>query len=300
MDGVTVPLEQPFITPAGSRLMYPGDRSLGALAGEVVNCRCTVVGVMQENESASASRDSFDVPAPSAQPRSQTWMPTGSPWRNFLRLPRKGLLGLDYEVFKLVEEAAAIASRVHGLQGLPRVPVVQRLLDADELARYTPDPKTGDPAYIGIESGKTTLLAILEEFGHMIDHQAFYKNQYASLKASMGEGPLARWWSVINQTTAIQDLRSLRRAFYTYDVEGQKPVDRSFVAYLLRPDEIFARSYRQFIAVYSGDRRLLQAVGSRQNKPGFEIGYTVQWTDDEFEAIALELEQVFRRLGWLR
>jgi hypothetical protein len=45
MDGVTVPLEEPFITPAGSRLMYPGDRSLGAPPGDVVNCRCTIVGV---------------------------------------------------------------------------------------------------------------------------------------------------------------------------------------------------------------------------------------------------------------
>lgn len=45
MDGVTVPIEEPFVTPAGYRLMYPGDRSLGAPGGEIVNCRCTIVGV---------------------------------------------------------------------------------------------------------------------------------------------------------------------------------------------------------------------------------------------------------------
>jgi len=47
MDGVEVPIEEPFVTPAGSRLMYPGDRSLGAMPGEVVNCRCTIIGVVR-------------------------------------------------------------------------------------------------------------------------------------------------------------------------------------------------------------------------------------------------------------
>lgn len=80
MDGVVVPIDEPFVTPAGSRLLYPGDRSLGAPPGEVMNCRCTVVGVVLGNESAHPSRGNFDAPAPPARPRNQTWMPTGSPW----------------------------------------------------------------------------------------------------------------------------------------------------------------------------------------------------------------------------
>lgn len=39
-DGQRVDIDDPF-TVGGELLMYPGDRSLGASAGNVINCRCT-------------------------------------------------------------------------------------------------------------------------------------------------------------------------------------------------------------------------------------------------------------------
>lgn len=42
MDGQTVQYDQPFITPAGHRLMHPGDTSLDAPTSEVAGCRCRV------------------------------------------------------------------------------------------------------------------------------------------------------------------------------------------------------------------------------------------------------------------
>lgn len=43
-DGQTVPIDQPFIV-SGEQLMYPGDGSMGASIGSLINCRCTCVGV---------------------------------------------------------------------------------------------------------------------------------------------------------------------------------------------------------------------------------------------------------------
>lgn len=40
MNGQTVPMDSPFRSPSGALLMRPGDSSMGAGAGEIVNCRC--------------------------------------------------------------------------------------------------------------------------------------------------------------------------------------------------------------------------------------------------------------------
>lgn len=42
MDGQTVGIDEPFVSPSGARLLYPGDTSMGAPASEIINCRCSV------------------------------------------------------------------------------------------------------------------------------------------------------------------------------------------------------------------------------------------------------------------
>ena len=42
MDGQRVGLDEPFRTPQGALLMYPGDNTLGAPAKDTINCRCRV------------------------------------------------------------------------------------------------------------------------------------------------------------------------------------------------------------------------------------------------------------------
>lgn len=43
LDGQVVPVDQPFVAPNGDLLLTPGDRSLGASASNLVNCRCSAI-----------------------------------------------------------------------------------------------------------------------------------------------------------------------------------------------------------------------------------------------------------------
>ncbi|MDD4575241.1 MAG: phage minor head protein [Bacteroidales bacterium] len=46
-DGQQVDMDEPF-TVGGEQLMYPGDTSLGASAGNTINCRCTIKNIIVE------------------------------------------------------------------------------------------------------------------------------------------------------------------------------------------------------------------------------------------------------------
>lgn len=54
LDGQVVDVDEPFITSAGNKIMYPGDPS--ADASEVYNCRCTMVYVYPEYPTENALR----------------------------------------------------------------------------------------------------------------------------------------------------------------------------------------------------------------------------------------------------
>lgn len=53
MDGVEVDQDEPFVLPDGSKMMFPGDISMGADAGQVINCRCTVVEFIKRDENGN-------------------------------------------------------------------------------------------------------------------------------------------------------------------------------------------------------------------------------------------------------
>lgn len=50
MNGVEVPQDSPFVLPDGSKVMFPGDISMGAPPEQTINCRCIMVEFIKEVE----------------------------------------------------------------------------------------------------------------------------------------------------------------------------------------------------------------------------------------------------------
>lgn len=48
MNGVEVPQDEPFILPDGSKMMFPGDISMGAPPEQTIQCRCTMIEFIKD------------------------------------------------------------------------------------------------------------------------------------------------------------------------------------------------------------------------------------------------------------
>jgi hypothetical protein len=297
MDGVTVPIDEPFVTPAGSRLMYPGDRSLGAPAGEVVNCRCTVVGVMLGSESA---RFSDDAPEREARPRASVYRRAGLSLSVTVAIP-------SGQAFRSVRLAVQSAARVHGYGSREFFQVrVRRESIRDEDNRPAPaafeyDQFSGVPDALIISNEiAAEAFEVLHELGHQADLLlSKMPGQFASQT-----GELSEWWAAVKASQAYQHLKSLSDGQIVALQRGTQTLRRRArgkdLEYFLRPQELFARSYAQYVAATSQDTVLLRQLGRRQSHPDAQRLYTEQWLDDDFEPIAQALERIFEERGWLR
>jgi len=134
---------------------------------------------------------------------------------------------------------------------------------------------------------------LVHELGHYLDHHALGSVSGAFASAS---GELADLFDAIDASDAVQELRDLeRRAPVAFPAAAGVLVilDRDDFSYLLEPEELFARSYAQYIAVRSADAALLEDLLAGQG-----IVYPEQWKDRDFEAVAAAFDQLLEGLGW--
>ena len=74
MDGQAVQMDEPFKTPDGAQLMFPGDTSLGAPGSEIIQCRCRVrhevdwFADLDDDDAPPAPAPTPSTPTPPAPP----------------------------------------------------------------------------------------------------------------------------------------------------------------------------------------------------------------------------------------
>lgn len=189
-----------------------------------------------------------------------------------------------------MRRALAALDSVHGDGQLPGIPVMLSR-GSTRLGEYEYQ-RSGRAVRIRVSARVSDPgLALLHEVGHFLDQQAL-DGGISFFHASANATRLAAWRTAVRNTEAVHSLARLQ-------AQKRLTVDRRQLAYLLRIQEIWARSYAQYIALQSGDQELAQQleallIGQRRAT----IPVMEQWEMDDFAPVADAMDRLFSDLGW--
>jgi hypothetical protein len=191
---------------------------------------------------------------------------------------------------------------VHGIgtRRLPRIPIAEEV----NSTRFGAYARTvgGQAVRITVEQdGNHKSLTTAHEIGHFLDHQALGTTGQFASEASVPA--LTRWRTAVERSRAVFDLRDmvLRRWVEVREADGSTStflVATTYIGFLLRPSELWARSYAQYITVRSGDPVLTAQLASERERLPWMPYYPEQWDDDDFSPIAGAIDVLFKGKGW--
>jgi hypothetical protein len=205
--------------------------------------------------------------------------------------------GLAYDP---IREAIAAIDSVHGDGDLVPIRVTLRSFSQRE-GRFRIDPTNGTPDSIEVVTAARPRLAVLHEIGHFLDYAGIGSaNRFASETSSL----MRPWRDAVRNSRAFSDLALMRRTgvapVHSPGEESQLgAVDLPYVQYLLKYNELWARSYVQFIALGSRDRLLRTDLDARRLRPDGMVYVPRSWDDEDYEPIERMVETLFRRLKWI-
>lgn len=183
---------------------------------------------------------------------------------------------------KIVDRALALVDTVHGDGTLPFTPIIDSTR-RDAFAWYTPGR-----VEISIRPGRGDSFSVIHELGHWLDHQAI-GGTVGSYSSQILDTPAIRaWWNVVTDSDHWAEVTRWRPT---------RPAAREFRGYLLRPRELWARSYSQYVATKTADPMVLAQLADFRNAG---VGVPLQWSDQDFGPVGEAVEAVLHSQGWLR
>jgi hypothetical protein len=194
-----------------------------------------------------------------------------------------------------VQHVLGAIDAVHAGPALAAVTLTTGFLLPGEAGRYTFRLPKDRPDEIRVNLDVADWqLALVHEVGHLIDRVALGSGgeQFASLQH---DPDLAEWWVAVRQSAAVRSLLAPKLGRETVPAALQ-----DYLTYLLSEQELFARTYAQWIAARSGDATLLVQVALRREHREYDLPLPLQWEIADFVAIGFALDELFRRKGWLR
>lgn len=195
------------------------------------------------------------------------------------------------------QRAVDLIASVHGDGKLPKIPL--RVGDLTGHGAYTHN--SGNARHIEVKAGAGHMeLTAVHEIGHFLDHQGISskKGEFGS----HGDQRLKPLMKALNESPSVQRLKELSKSGKAVGTDGkQYKVSTRQIQYQLRPHEVFARAYAQYIAHKTGDPTLRGQVKSIQKEiEGQKVPRPRQWSDKEFAPIAKEFDKAFKKLGWVK
>jgi hypothetical protein len=189
-----------------------------------------------------------------------------------------------------------LVDHVHRVRG----PYLQILIVPETNNEWDGSYEVVGPPVIRIDEFSDSIgFTLLHELGHLIDHRLLG----GGLQWGSDSQHLAAWKAATDQSDAVASLVEQYWAPRRVAINGGIVVeaDDDDLDYYLRPDELFARSYAQWVVTRAGDAdlsRQLEASPRLSTRP--EVLYAEQWDSGDFAPIAREFDRLMEELRWSR
>ena len=190
---------------------------------------------------------------------------------------------------RAMDVAIPAIDKVHGVSGLPAIPVVNSTSSAFQ-GSYKYRVPSHDTVDIRISSRSVNPgLTALHEIGHFIDHQSL---NGAKGYASPFDPLLEKWRASVDASAASAALQQEL-------VKTRISQVRKTCTYYLSRHEQWARAYAQYIATRSGDPQLLAQLDAIRAS-AHAVYRSSQWSDDDFAPIGEAIDELLTTLGLKR
>jgi hypothetical protein len=193
------------------------------------------------------------------------------------------------EISGNVKAALRNIEGIHGSEGMKPVTVITT--NSKQYGGGYFDPQNNSIAIL--KGSDHQRMTFAHEYGHAIDTQLIGIGRQRP-----GENILL---AEFEKATANSDqLRKLNDLLNTNEIavmdrglELYHQVDHTVVNYYLRPEEVWARAYSQYIAEKSADPQMLSDLAELSKSV-----YPRQWETEDFKPISKAIDGIMEKLGW--